>query len=354
MELPGYDELKKQCLEAAPEGVDTREGSLFDTAVGPVCAELAAAYLTLQSFYDLLFPDTSAGAYLDRIAAQYGISRGTASPAVLEAEFTDQQGGDFTVPVGMRFSLSGVFYLVEESWLGGGRLRCETAGEAGNQLGELLPCDYLTGFGRAEAVSLLTPGEEEEGDGPLRQRVLELLAYPAFGGNVSDYKEKVRAVPGVGGVRVTPVVLGGGTVGVEVLGSDFNPAGESLLEDVRQMLIPGYQADGLGMAPIGHTVTVSAPAAEAVSLSAGILTGGDPDAVKAAAEAAASGYLKSLRQKWEDEDAVVRYSGMMAALSGAEGVVDVSNLLINGGTANISCDGVPVDGTFSLTVQDLE
>ena len=67
-----------------------------------------------------------------------------------------------------------------------------------------------------------------------------------------------------------------------------------------------------------------------------------------------AGYLKSLRQKWEDEDAVVRYSGMMAALSGAEGVVDVSNLLINGGTANISCDGVPVDGTFSLTVQNLE
>ena len=100
MELPGYDELKKQCLEAAPEGVDTREGSLIDTAVGPVCAEPASAYLTLQSFYDLLFPDTSAGAYLDRIAAQYGISRGVASPAVLEAEFFDQQGGDFTVPVG--------------------------------------------------------------------------------------------------------------------------------------------------------------------------------------------------------------------------------------------------------------
>ena len=89
MELPGYDELKKRCMEAAPEGVDTREGSLIDTAVGPVCAELASAYLTLQSFYDLLFPDTSAGAYLDRIAAQYGISRGVASPAVLEAEFFD-------------------------------------------------------------------------------------------------------------------------------------------------------------------------------------------------------------------------------------------------------------------------
>ncbi len=215
MEILSYEELKSRCMAAMPEGIDTREGSLIDTAVGPVCAELASAYLTLQSYYDLLFPDTSAEGYLDRIAAQYGISRGEASPA--------------DVPAGMRFSLGGVFYLVAESWTGGGRLRCETAGEAGNQLGELLPCDYLTGFGKAEAVEVLTPGEEREDDESLRARVLELLAYPAFGGNVSDYKEKVRSLPGVGGVRVTPVVSGGGTVGIEVLGSDLNPAGESLL-----------------------------------------------------------------------------------------------------------------------------
>ena len=246
MEILSYEELKSRCMAAMPEGIDTREGSLIDTAVGPVCAELASAYLTLQSYYDLLFPDTSAEGYLDRIAAQYGISRGEASPAEIEAAFEDQEGGDFTVPAGMRFSLGGVFYLVSESWAGGGRLRCETAGEAGNQLGELLPCDYLTGFGKAEAVEVLTPGEEREDDESLRARVLELLAYPAFGGNVSDYKEKVRSLPGVGGVRVTPVVSGGGTVGIEVLGSDLNPAGESLLEDVRELLIPGQQGERAG------------------------------------------------------------------------------------------------------------
>ena len=348
MEILSYEELKSRCMAAMPEGIDTREGSLIDTAVGPVCAELASAYLTLQSYYDLLFPDTSAEGYLDRIAAQYGISRGEASPAEIEAAFEDQEGGDFTVPAGMRFSLGGVFYLVAESWTGGGRLRCETAGEAGNQLGELLPCDYLTGFGKAEAVEVLTPGEEREDDESLRARVLELLAYPAFGGNVSDYKEKVRSLPGVGGVRVTPVVSGGGTVGIEVRGSDFSPAGESLLEDVRELLIPGQQADGLGMAPIGHTVTVSAPATKTIDLYANILADGDLGEVKAAAEAAASRYLESLRAAWEDEDAVVRYSGMMAALSGAKGVVDVGNLLLNGGTSNISCDGVPVDGTFLI------
>ena len=112
MEILSYEELKSRCMAAMPEGIDTREGSLIDTAVGPVCAELASAYLTLQSYYDLLFPDTSAEGYLDRIAAQYGISRGEASPAEIEAEFEDQEGGDFTVPAGMRFSLGGVFYLV--------------------------------------------------------------------------------------------------------------------------------------------------------------------------------------------------------------------------------------------------
>ena len=76
---------------------------------------------------------------------------------------------------GCGFPLAGSSILVSESWAGGGRLRCETAGEAGNQLGELLPCDYLTGFGKAEAVEVLTPGERNgEDDESLRARVLEL------------------------------------------------------------------------------------------------------------------------------------------------------------------------------------
>ena len=43
MEILSYEELKSRCMAAMPEGIDTREGSLIDTAVGPVCAELASA-----------------------------------------------------------------------------------------------------------------------------------------------------------------------------------------------------------------------------------------------------------------------------------------------------------------------
>ncbi len=350
MKIPTFEELKERCLAEVPPELDKREGSLIDTAVAPVCAELAAAYLTLQSYYDLLFPDTSEGEYLDKIAAQYGLARGKATPAVLRAVFKSQKGGTFSPPDGMRFSMNGLFYLLSGSRDGEGVLTCETAGEDGNQLGQPLPCDYLSDFESAEAVEILTPGEDREEDEPLRERVLELLKYPAFGGNVSDYKEKVRTVAGVGGVRVTPVVLGGGTVGVEVLGSDLMPAGETLLEAVRTLLIPEYQADGLGLAPIGHTVYVEAPDSVTIDVQAGILTRGDTGEVKALAEEAVKAYLRSLRAGWEDADPVVRYSGMIAALSDAEGVLDVSGLMINGGTANVACDGVPVEGTITLSV----
>jgi uncharacterized phage protein gp47/JayE len=353
MKIPGYEELKERCLAAVPAELDRREGSLIDTAIAPVCAELAAAYLTLESYYDLLFPDTSEGEYLDKIAAQYGLQRGGASPAVLQAVFVSQKGERFTPPDGMRFSLGGLFYLLSESRDGEGVLTCETAGEAGNQLGQPLPCDYLSDFGKAEAVQILTPGEDQESDEQLRERVLELLKYPAFGGNVSDYKEKVRSVAGVGGVRVTPVKLGGGTVGVQVLGSDLMPAGEALLEAVRTLLIPEYQADGLGLAPIGHTVYVEAPQPVTIDLQATILTRGEAAEVQGYAEQAAKAYLCGLRAEWEELDPVVRYSGMIAAISDAQGVVDVEGLTVNGGVGNIECDGVPVEGTITFTVEEI-
>lgn len=350
MKIPTFEELRERCLASVPAELDTREGSLIATAVEPVCAELAAAYLTLQSYYDLLFPDTSAGEYLDKIAAQYGLVRGPATSAVLRAVFQNQDGEPFTPPEGMRFSMNGLFYLLSESAGGEGVLTCETTGEEGNQLGRPLPCDYLTDFGSAEAVEILIPGEDREKDEMLRERVLELLKYPAFGGNVSDYKEKVRTVSGVGGVRVAPVVLGGGTVGVQVLGSDLMPAGDTLLEAVRTLLIPEYQGDGLGLAPIGHTVYVEAPETVTIDVQAAILTNGDAERVKELAEQAAKEYLRTLRSDWEDVDPVVRYSGMIAAISMTDGVLDVSGLTLNGGTENVACDGVPVEGTISFTV----
>ncbi len=350
MKMPTYEQLRKRCLAAVSDEVDKREGSLIDTAIAPVCAELAAAYVNLENYFDLLFPDTSEGEYLERIGTLYGVTRKEASPAALRAGFTGQDGQPFDPPAGMRFSIGEVYYILTACKDGSGTLVCETPGEIGNQLGEVLPGDYLTGFGKAEAVEILTPGENREDDASMRERILELLAYPAFGGNVSDYKEKVRTVPGVGGVRVEPVFLGGGTVGVQVLGSDLMPAGDTLISAVQSMLVPNEDGDGLGMAPIGHLVMVYPPSADEIDITAKVTANIDLAQAKQNAVDAVEQYLLSLRKSWEDGNPIVRLSGVIAAISQAEGILDVEDLTLNGGTANIECEGIPVAGKLSFSM----
>lgn len=350
MKLPTYEQLRERCLDAIPDEVDKREGSLIDTAIAPVCAELAAAYVNLENYFNLLFPDTSEGEYLERIGTLYGVSRGEASPASLRAQFTGQDEQPFDPPVGMRFSIGEIYYILTECKNGSGTLVCQVPGEMGNQLGEALPGDYLTGFGKAEAVEVITPGEDREDDASMRERILELLAYPAFGGNVSDYKEKVRMVPGVGGVRVQPVYLGAGTVGVQVLGSDLMPASPTLQLAVQQLLIPEFDGDGLGMAPIGHSVLVYAPKTVEIDISATLTANIDLPQAEQIATKAFNDYLLSLRKSWEDDDPVIRFSGVMAAIAQAEGILDVEGLTINGGTENIVCKGIPIAGSVEFVL----
>ena len=94
-------------MAALPEGIDKREGSLIHMAMAPVCLRLAEGYAALRAYYDLMFTDTAAGIYLDRLAEQYGIFRRPASAAVREAVFTGPEGEPAFIPAGSRFYIDG-------------------------------------------------------------------------------------------------------------------------------------------------------------------------------------------------------------------------------------------------------
>ena len=124
--IPTYEELKERILSAIPDEIDKREGSLIDTAVGPVCAELCQMYITLQSYYELSFADTAYGEYLERIAAQYGLSRKPAESASYRVLAYDNEGNQIVLEEGLRFSSNGVFLRAEGGFLvadGGGKRR---------------------------------------------------------------------------------------------------------------------------------------------------------------------------------------------------------------------------------------
>lgn len=343
-----YNDILKRLLERVPEGIDKREGSIVYDALAPAAMELRLLYLAIEEALDDTFADTASREFLVRRAAERGISPKPAACAVLRA-LAQPEGVE--IPVGARFEMGGRYYAVIGGSGGGYRVKCETEGRAGNEFsGSMIPVDHIRGLERFYAVELLIPGEDEEDTESLRERYIASFGSHSFGGNIDDYVEKTRAVPGVGAVRVTPAWDGGGTVKLTILDSEFNAAGEELIESVHALFDPNG-GDGLGLAPIGHVVTVCAPGEVAVDVSCELVLeqGADINAVREAAREKLGEYLLELRREWADKSSVVvRLTAVEARLMSVEGVVDVLGTKLCGVSGNLELVGgeVPVGGEF--------
>ena len=233
--------------------IDTREGSIIYNALAPAAVELQNMYIQLDTILNESFADTQTRDYLIKRCAERGIILEPATKAILKGEF------NIDVPIGSRFSLDMLNYIVIEKISDGiFKLECETPGSKGNQqFGTLIPIDYIEGLTSAELTELLIPGEDEEDTEVLRQRYFNSLESQSFGGNIADYKEKTKQLPGVGGVKVYPVWNGGGTVKLVIIDSTYNVPSSTLISLVHPATSPiPHQVTGVGLAPLGHVVTV--------------------------------------------------------------------------------------------------
>ena len=341
--IPTYEEIKEQILAQIPDELDKREGSLIDTAIGPVCAELCQMYITLQGYYELSFADTAYGEYLERIAGQYGILRNPAEHARYRVLAYDNEGKQTVLEDGLRFSSNGVFLKAE-----GGFLIAEVSGSEGNLIDpeEILPVSYLDQFGSVEIAEQVAYGKDTEDDESLRERLLFALRQPAYGGNISDYREKGKSLDGVGAVKVAPAANGGGTVTLYLLTPAFLPVEEQTAAQIQEAFSPQGQ-NGVGIAPIGHMVTVLPANSLSVSVSAAVeyKSGEEESEVNAAIQKEIEGYFLSIRENWEkEEESVVRLSRVESRILDTEGVVDVSSVTLNGSSQNLifDFDTVPI------------
>lgn len=132
-----------------------------------------------------------------------GITPYEATHAILKGEFTPTNI-DVT---GQRFNIGSMNFIVLEKIADGEyQVQCETSGIVGNQqLGTMIPIDYIQGLETAELTEVLIPGEDEEDTEDLRTRYFDSFNEKAFGGNMCDYLEKTNAIPGVGSTKVTRV-----------------------------------------------------------------------------------------------------------------------------------------------------
>lgn len=344
------EEILKQAIDtvkAYDTGVDTRSGSLIKTALTPVAIECANMLSLIEWAIDQAFPGTAERTYLIRQAA----GRATpyeATAAVLLAEFEPK---DLEIVIGSRFSQEDLNFYVSEK-LGNGKyaVTCETAGSAANRyIGRLIPIESIPELDAAQTTEVLILGDDAEDTETFRARYIETLLNAPFGGNVTEYKQKAKAIDGVGGVKVLRAWNGGGTVGLILQASDYGVPSQLLIDQVQQAFDPNQDGSGIGLAPIDHAVTVFAASGKeiAVQMQFTLQDGYLFDDIQASCEAAISDYLSALAKDWENDAVItVRLTGIEQAVLSVPGVIDCEGTTINGAAKNLILESseIPVMG----------
>lgn len=368
LNFKGYDQILSDMLaDFAAKGTnlsDMNPGSITLTIMEVLAARLDEGHYQAEQILNLFFVATTSGKYLDRRVAERGTTRkpGTkASGAVNASRSTPAPFGQL-VEKGAAFETEDhavQIVTTADATLDQGTtgvvIPAEAAdvGKAGNLVAGTVLKQVGVAISLIEAVTVAAPGlaggADEETDEELRSRYLAVVGAPGTSGNKADYIKWAMEVAGVGGVYVLPLWNGHGTVKLFFLGTDKTPASQAVV-DAAQVYIDPDPGMGEGKAPIDAVVTcVTAPAA-AINVSASVALDGTKTLAEVSStfEADLVEYLKEIAYS---QDTTARYTYIGALLHGVQGVTDYSNLLVNGGTANITVNpgAVAVKGTVTLT-----
>jgi uncharacterized phage protein gp47/JayE len=343
-----FESILQNMLSRVDNSIDKREGSPIYLALAPVAVELQQIFIDLDSWLAETFADTASRQYLIKRAAERGLVPKPATKTISRAIF------NMDVPIGSRFSLDNLAFIVTEKIDNYNyKLQCETIGSQGNILGILLPIDYVAGLAVSELVEVLIPGEDEEETEVFRQRYINDLVAQAYGGNQADYKQKTKELAGVGGVKVYPVWNGGGTVKLVILDSTYSKPSSELVNTVQTAIDPVTNSgEGLGIAPIGHTVTIEAVSELIVNVSFTLayVSGYVWADVESYVQEAINNYFLELKRTWEDESSlVVRIAQIESAILKVTGVLDITGTTINAGVTNLILTDVQIPVLGAVT-----
>ena len=373
-----YAEILAAMLGQVDDSLDKRQGSLIQTALGPGAWYLEGMMMDLSKIQQNAYVLTAQGEALDLGVANRGLTRKPATAAVRRgtfnvaipsgSEFKTINGSDSVVFISGEM-ISGDFgvYVYE--------MTCETPGEIGNSYsGDLLPITAIAGLTTATIGEIITVGAEEESDNALKTRYVESFTTVPYGGNMSEYRQAILAIPGVGGVQVygANAYNGGGTVLCSIISDEYGAASSALVATVQETICP-YEADtsnpspnGYGIAPIGAAVKIVSATELTINITAdidflgnvenGIATYGDE------IKAAIGEYITTVAQDWGKQiqahqvsyPVTVYIARIIYAILSVDAVANVRNVTLNGDTTDLSLtesaalQQVPVLGEVTL------
>lgn len=340
-----YRTILNRLLDNVSNTLDKRQGSIIYDALAPAAMELAQCYSTIEIYYEQTYLKTATGDNLDNRVADYGLTRNPATQAIRIIEVYNNDDELYDIEIGSRFSIPADyggynFTITEQIETGRYKGLCETAGTVGNEyIGVLLPLYNIQGLGRAEIVGTFQAAEDIEDDESLRKRAINKLNNDAFGGNQADYKRYLESIDGVGGAKIFPVWNGGGTVKISFINSDRTIPSDEFVTEVQDLIdpIPNH-AEGIGLAPIGHTVTVVKPTATNINIQADIelLPDFEISQLEEEIKEKIGEYITEIETNWENSSSITIYiSRIIANILSVYGVNNVSLVKINGNASDL-------------------
>lgn len=296
-----FENVLERNLDRISDEFDKREGSVIYDAIAPIAIEISLLYSYLDFLFKNAFGDTANRYWLIERAKERGIEPYNATKAVIIARF------DAKLNIGDRFFIDDIYYTVsklqkEEKGMFFYELICNEKGRVGNlKGGKLTPTRTIRNLNLAEIYKLAILGEDEEGTEDFRQRYFETIKSIAYGGNIDDYRKKVKDIDGVGLVKVIPVWNGGGTVKLIITDSEFKEPTSELISKVQEIIDPiPFHQKGVGIAPIGHYVTVVGAKLKKINITCEILKSRNSnlEEIKREVKSNIEEYFKGQREKW--------------------------------------------------------
>lgn len=359
--MPDYlqedvDTIHARMLGNAPSDVSTVEGDFFWSQTRTVAEEIARfKEVQLKSFIKLVFPQTSYGKYLALIGEPEGVTKKLAEKTTGSLKVKGKPGtvlgvGKIAGTISTDIIKSIEFEFIEsqtidETGISYVKVQCTQDGVIGNVQAESISI-LVTPINGVESVTnevKFTNGVDVESDEDYLDRILEKKRTPSTSGNKYHYKNWAKEVTGVGDAKVFPLWNGNGTVKVVIIDSNKHGASEELITKVAEHIEENR--------PIGATVTIVSAQEKQISISVTLIIDTQKytlSQIQTAIEANLAQYYKNIAFV----NNYVSYASIGNLIFNTDGIIDYSNLLVNGGISNIAlqAEEIPVLGTVSLGV----
>lgn len=249
--MKDYDEILSRLKADYEEKTGTLPDKASDIGIrlSVLSGELFSLYAQLYWLQNQMFPSTAEGEYLERHAAQRGLTRKSGTKAVGEVDFylPYLMNEDVEVPQGtviategadsVRFETDETIIIRAGTLAGHAYITALEEGENGNVAEQTITV-LVTPVARVTRVQndyRTELGSDIETDEELRRRVLDSFVRIPNGTNGAYYLNEALAVEGVTAAGVIPRNRGAGTVDVFIAGPSGTPS-LSLINRVKQRL----------------------------------------------------------------------------------------------------------------------